>query len=77
MTAIMDIPKDKNYPADAAQCDNCGGHGDGCPCCDEHGWVPADDPNARRCLREGCGKTLMPASPAVYCSVACAMADAA
>lgn len=70
----MDIPKDQNYPHDAAQCDGCGGHG--CVVCGDRGWVMAESDDARYCERDGCGKLIPPFEAAVYCSVGCAMADA-
>ena len=71
---MMDLPKDKSFPADAVQCDGCGGHG--CTRCDDKGWVPPWHPYARRCEREGCGKPIPPAQVAVYCSNECAYEDA-
>lgn len=70
----MNIPRDKNYPPDAVQCDRCGGHG--CETCDKRGWLLPDHPMARRCARRECGKLLPPSQVAVYCSNACAFADA-
>jgi len=70
----MDIPKDKNYPADAAQCDGCGGWG--CAACGDRGWVPPDHGRARKCHRDECGKLIPPTQVAVYCSNECAFLDA-
>lgn len=70
----MDIPRDKNYPSDAVQCNECGGHG--CPVCDNKGWLPAGHPNGRLCEREGCGFPIPPDQVAIYCSNQCAMDDA-
>ena len=71
---IMDIPRDKNYPADAAQCDGCGGHG--CEICGHKGWLPAGHPKARKCYRDECANFIPPAQVAVYCSNECAFKDA-
>lgn len=70
----MDIPKDKNYPAGAGQCNDCGGHG--CQTCDQKGWLKARHPKIRRCMNEGCDKPLDPDWVPVYCSNSCAMIDA-
>lgn len=70
----MDIPKDKNYPADAVQCNTCGGHG--CETCGGKGWLSAGDPNGRLCEREECDNPIPPSQVAVYCSNQCAAADA-
>ena len=69
-----DIPKNKNYPPDAVQCDYCGGHG--CTACDDKGWLPAGHPKGRLCLREACGKPIPPNQVAVYCCNQCAYDDA-
>ncbi len=72
---IMDIPKDKNYPTDSVQCDNCGGHG--CSACENRGWfAPNTHPMGRKCEREGCGKPIPPNQVAVYCTNECAYKDA-
>ena len=71
---FMDIPKDKNYPKDAVQCDDCGGHG--CATCDDKGWLPANHPKGRKCHRPGCGNPIPPDQVAVYCSNQCAHDDA-
>lgn len=70
----MDIPKDKNYPEDAAQCDICGGHG--CGTCHDKGWVPRGHPNSRLCERDGCEQPIPPNQMAIYCSNSCAIDDA-
>jgi hypothetical protein len=70
----MNIPRVRPYPADAAQCDSCGGHG--CAGCEWQGWVSPYDPLARQCERRGCRKLITPDNPAVYCSNECAVADA-
>jgi len=70
----MDIPKDKNYPADAVQCDNCGGHG--CPTCNDKGWLPSGHSKGRKCEREACGNPILPAQITVYCTDKCAYDDA-
>lgn len=73
--SFMDIPRDKNYPANSVQCDDCGGHG--CVTCDEKGWLtPSTHVRGRKCEREGCNKPLPPDHVAVYCSNECAYADA-
>jgi hypothetical protein len=72
--AMMELPRDKKYPATAAQCDDCGGHG--CHTCQERGWLDARHPRARLCARAQCGKRLPPDRWAVYCSPRCAMLDA-
>lgn len=71
---MLDIPKDKNYPAGAGQCDGCGGNG--CPICGTKGWLPAGHPRIRKCERSACGKPLVPDWVAVYCTNECAAADA-
>ena len=74
MPSAMDIPKDKNYPPDAVQCHECGGHG--CRSCREKGWLPAGHPKGRKCFRYACGKPIPPGQVAVYCSDKCAFEDA-
>lgn len=70
----MDIPRDKDHPADAVQCDACGGFG--CPSCCDRGWhVPMDHPAGRRCANEACRAPLRPSHVAVYCSNDCALRD--
>ncbi len=70
----MDIPKDKNYPADSVQCDNCGGWG--CTVCDDKGWLtPASHPQGRHCSNPDCDQPLSPSHVAVYCSNECALDD--
>lgn len=70
----MDIPRDKRYRVDAGQCDDCGGHG--CLTCGQKGWLPAGHQKIRNCERPGCGAVIPPDWVAVYCSNACAAADA-
>lgn len=70
----MDIPRDKTYPADAGQCDDCGGHG--CKTCDGKGWLRKGHQRVRKCNRAECGNPLPPDLVAVYCSGQCAMMDA-
>lgn len=68
------IPKDPYYPADAVQCDDCGGTG--CQLCEHKGWFRgADDPRGRKCACHECRAPLHPARVAVYCSVSCALMD--
>lgn len=69
----MDIPKNKDYPLSAVQCDDCGGLG--CKTCDDRGWLMAGDPKARRCEYSACRKPLPPNHVAVYCSDTCAHKD--
>ncbi len=72
---MWDIPKDKNYPVDSVQCDNCGGHG--CPECGDKGWFTSrSHPKGRKCERAACGNPIPPDQVAVYCSNECAIADA-
>lgn len=72
---IPDIPRDKDYPASAVQCHACGGLG--CSACDNRGWfADPEHPGGRRCEWTACGKQLAPGHVAVYCSNACAAADA-
>lgn len=72
---MWDIPKDKNYTADAVQCDHCGGHG--CEDCEQKGWLtPSDHRDGRRCGHILCNKPLAPNHIAVYCSNECAFEDA-
>jgi hypothetical protein len=70
----MDIPKDKAYPPDAGQCDNCGGNG--CQICGLKGWLPSGHPKIRRCLRSECLNVIRPDWVAVYCGNRCALQDA-
>ena len=71
----LDIPKDKNFPADCVQCNECGGNG--CQICDDRGWfVPENHPQGRRCRYLECNKPLHPTHIAVYCSNECANDDA-
>lgn len=69
----MDIPKDKNYPHDAVQCNGCGGHG--CSNCDDKGWLPKGHPKGRLCELKGCNNPIPPSQVAIYCSDKCAMED--
>ncbi len=71
---VMDIPKDKNYPSDAVQCNGCGGHG--CATCEDKGWLPAGHKGGRTCENAECNMPLPPNHVAVYCSSGCASADA-
>jgi len=71
---VESIPRDKSYPADAVQCDGCGGHG--CDTCAGQGWLPAGHASGRVCLNPGCGKPLHPTFMPVYCSNDCAFEDA-
>lgn len=73
-TKLFDIPADKNYPADALQCDDCGGNG--CGGCEGKGWLPAGHPKGRKCMRDACSKMIPPDQVAVYCSNDCAFKDA-
>lgn len=71
----MDIPRVKQYPASAVQCDDCGGNG--CGTCKDQGWLtPMDHPKGRRCARTVCSRPLWPNNVAVYCSNECAALDA-
>ncbi len=70
----LGIPKDKNYPDDAVQCDSCGGFG--CEVCRKKGWVPKGDLRGRLCERRGCEKPIPPWQVAIYCSDECAWEDA-
>ena len=72
---ILNIPKDKNYPVGAVQCDGCGGCG--CDTCDEKGWLSAGHPKGRQCARPGCGNPIPPEQIATYCSNECACTDGA
>lgn len=78
---MMDIPRDKNYPADAVQCGDCGGLGqsvsDGpCGVCQGKGWLPPGHPRGRLCAYDACRKPLPPNHVAVYCTNGCALDDA-
>jgi len=70
----VDIPKDKDYPADAVQCDGCGGNG--CEHCADKGWVPSHSPWGRYCRHPDCPAPIPPSQVAVYCSNQCAFAGA-
>ncbi|KKS74844.1 MAG: hypothetical protein UV57_C0004G0020 [Parcubacteria group bacterium GW2011_GWD2_43_10] len=70
----MDIPKDKNYPSNSVQCDDCGGLG--CETCNDKGWLtPKSHPHGRKCRYEPCNKPLHPTQVAVYDSDSCALND--
>lgn len=84
---VTDIPKDKNYPPGAGQCDDCGGPG--CESCSGRGWLPpvigpeglavaltGGARRVRKCMRGLCAKELPPDHVAVYCSNECAAEDA-
>lgn len=81
---IMDVPRDKNYPSDAVQCDPCGGTGKDfayatnpdCSCCEGKGWLPQGHLRGRRCSNLNCNKFLPPDHIPVYCSNNCAFDDA-
>lgn len=77
---MWDIPKDKNYPADAVQCDDCGGNGSFgltvCLTCHDKGWLPAGHIRGRTCARDGCTNPIPPGQVAVYCTNSCAFEDA-
>lgn len=68
------IPKDKAFPPEAGQCDDCGGNG--CVTCADKGWLPAGHPKVRKCNRDECSRTILPNQFAVYCSNKCAFLDA-
>lgn len=70
----MDIPKDKNYPSDAVQCDECGGRG--CSVCKDKGWLPHGHQNGRLCYKGGCNNPISPSQITVYCSNTCALGGA-
>jgi hypothetical protein len=71
----VDIPKDKNYPKDSVQCDDCGGHG--CVTCNEKGWLtPSRHPNGRKCENPNCDNPIEPGCVAIYCGNECASDDA-
>lgn len=72
--APMSIPKDKNYPVDAVQCDECGGWG--CAVCGQKGWLPKGHLRGRKCIKDGCNNPIPPAQVAIYCSSQCAHDDA-
>lgn len=72
---MYNIPKDKDYPDDSVQCDECGGWG--CEECEERGWfTPSNHSKGRKCRNDECNKPLAPNHLAVYCSISCALADA-
>ena len=74
----MDIPRDKNYPTDAVQCNDCGGTGGiskDCVTCEAKGWLPNGHPRGRKCYNDSCESVLSPSHIAVYCSNACAQDD--
>ncbi len=71
----MDIPKDKTYPIDSVQCNNCGGLG--CRICDGKGWLtPKGHSSGRKCANPSCNEPLHPTHVAIYCSNQCALDDA-
>ncbi len=70
----MNIPRDKNYPPDAIQCNDCGGHG--CNTCGNKGWLPSGHPKGRRCALDGCENPIPPDQIAIYCTNSCAAQDA-
>jgi hypothetical protein len=70
----FNIPKDKDYPPDAVQCNTCGGWG--CRTCQNRGWLPAGSPLGRLCAYERCKKPLTSAHVAIYCTNRCAALDA-
>jgi hypothetical protein len=72
--SMDDLPRDKGYPADAVQCDGCGGHG--CATCENKGWLPKGHPKGRTCYRDACDNPIPPSQVAVYCSNDCAFKDA-
>jgi hypothetical protein len=67
-TTFLPLPKD--FPANAFQCDDCGGLG--CSLCGNDGWT-TNAAHARRCLN--CNTPLSPDNQAVYCSNQCANED--
>lgn len=71
---LNDVPRDKNYPPGAVQCDTCGGCG--CPECEQRGWyADYNHPRGRKCANPVCNNKLHPAWVAVYCTEDCALAD--
>lgn len=74
ISRLHDIPKNKNYPEHAVQCDSCGGHG--CTICEDNGWLPEGHFKARHCAYEKCLRSLPPNYVATYCSNECAFKDA-
>jgi len=71
----VNIPKDKNFPADSVQCNGYGGWG--CDTCDDRGWLtPSNHPDGRRCERQECGNPIPPDQFAIYCTNECALIDA-
>jgi len=69
-----DIPRDKSYPENSAQCDGCGGYG--CGDCHDKGWVAPNSRHARRCPFDRCDNVIPPYQLAIYCSNRCAWGDA-
>jgi hypothetical protein len=69
-----DIPANKGYSADDAQCDDCGGFG--CTTCTYFGWLSRAHPHARRCAYAECDHVIPPNQVAVYCCNDCALEDA-
>lgn len=85
----MDIPRDKQFPSDAVQCDECGGHGRSssrtdsavdrlaglvCRVCGDRGWLPRDHPRGRWCANIDCATPLPPDHVAIFCTTNCALA---
>ncbi len=73
---FLNIPKDKNYPFDAVQCNHCGSRGEDCSTCENKGWLPNGHMYARHCEREACLRSIQPNNQAIYCSDECAFMDA-
>jgi hypothetical protein len=61
------IPKNKSYPPDAVQCNQCGGYG--CSFCEDNGWLPKDHLHGRTCLNDDV--PIPPDRPSSYCSDRC------
>lgn len=74
ISRLQDIPKNKNYPEHAVQCDGCGGYG--CTICEDNGWLPEGHHRARHCANENCLRSIPPHQVAVYCKNECAFKDA-
>ena len=84
-------PRNPDYPANAVQCDECGGLGtcwrpgddavsrlaaSVCPTCDGDGWLRHGHPRGRRCNNQNCEVYLPPDHIAVYGGNICALDDA-